>query len=339
MIDTIEALELLVFISQPLTTTFTMTTSSWRLLAISLCLAAVTTFSFGQEEDSDGAAASEECSSSSHASRSSSTTSDGTASCTTWKWDLDSKHKCNVRRISTQELFKEFKVGLPPLYHEPLLIFNENNDYTAPSPFTGCIHSIFEAKSSLENITKSLPENFNVTLSSSNSFSAHRRTIPLIQYLNDTLIKETLPNQLSNESWYLFGETYSDEWQAMMEEFCLPPCQTCTKELSALAFGIGGRGSGVQWHTHGPGFSQSIHGRKHWVLYPPRQKPTYDPDYTSRYWMEEIYMNLDNEKEKPYECTLFPGEMIYFPDNWHHATINLDRYTAFLSTFTTEHGF
>jgi len=319
-----------------------MIASNWRLLGLGLFALA-----FGQESSDD--ASSSECSSSSSSSSSSQQQqqqqhaapaglSSSAASCTAWKWDLDSEHKCNVRRISIQELIKEFKSGLPPLYHEPLLIFNGNNDYTAPSPFTGCTHSVFEAKSSLENITRNLPENFNVTLSSSNSFSAHRRTIPLTQYLNDTLSKETFPNQLSNETWYLFGETYSDDWQQMMAEFCLPPCQTCTKELCALAFGIGGKGSGVQWHTHGPGFSQSIHGRKHWVLYPPHQKPMYDPDYTSRYWMEEIYMNLDDEK-KPYECTLFPGEMIYFPDNWHHATINLDRYTAFLSTFTTEHGF
>ena len=64
---------------------------------------------------------------------------------------------------------------------------------------------------------------------------------------------------------------------------------------SALSFGIGGKGSGVQWHVHGPGFSsESIYGSKHdWVLYPPDQKPTYDePDYTSRHWMEEVYTSL-----------------------------------------------
>ena len=86
------------------------------------------------------------------------------------------------------------------------------------------------------------------------------------------------------------------------------------------------------------------------MLYPPNQKPVYDPDYTSRYWMEETYTKMlgrtkgDGEEEerkgrRPYECTLLPGEMIYFPDKWHHATINLDAFTVFVSTFTTEHGF
>jgi hypothetical protein len=38
-----------------------------------------------------------------------------------------------------------------------------------------------------------------------------------------------------------------------------------------------------------------------------------------------------------YECTLLPGDLLYFPNNWYHATINLDPYTAFVSSFTTEH--
>jgi ribosomal protein L16 Arg81 hydroxylase len=33
-----------------------------------------------------------------------------------------------------------------------------------------------------------------------------------------------------------------------------------------------------------------------------------------------------------------PGDLIYFPDMFWHATINLDPYTVFVSTFTTEHG-
>jgi hypothetical protein len=145
---------------------------------------------------------------------------------------------------------------------------------------------------------------------------------------------ETTPDQLSNETWYLFGETYTKDWKKLLENYTLPPCQTCVKELVALSFGIGNRGSGVQWHSHGPGFSEALHGRKHWVMYP--DKPVYDANQTSRYWMEHSYTSLAPEKH-PYECTLEPGDLIYFPHEWYHATINLDPYTAFVSTFTTEH--
>lgn len=51
--------------------------------------------------------------------------------------------------------------------------------------------------------------------------------------------------------------------------------------------------------------------------------------------METTYWEV---KLKPLECTLNPGDLIYFPDGWHHATINLDVYTVFVSAFTTEHN-
>ena len=53
--------------------------------------------------------------------------------------------------------------------------------------------------------------------------------------------------------------------------------------------------------------------------------------------MEYIYPNVVNQTGL-YECTLDAGDMIYFPDGYYHATINLSPYTAFVSTFTTEHG-
>lgn len=37
--------------------------------------------------------------------------------------------------------------------------------------------------------------------------------------------------------------------------------------------------------------------------------------------------------ESLYECVLEPGEMLYFPDKWMHATLNLDSYNLFVSVF------
>ena len=133
---------------------------------------------------------------------------------------------------------------------------------------------------------------------------------------------------------YFFGETYSNEWRDYLLEYNLPPCETCDRSLSALSFGIGNKGSGVQWHVHGPGFSESLHGRKHWLLYPPSNPPNFNANFTTRHWMEYIYPNLN---DIPWECTVYPGEMIYFPNEWYHAILNLDNYTSFISTFTTEH--
>ena len=214
--------------------------------------------------------------------------------------------------------------------------------------------------------------NFTITLTSSNAFSEHKKQLTLEQYIIETTMKntETLPNQLSNETWYLFGETYEKQWyQLLLQHYVVPKCYTCHNynhsqfhkdHPVSLAFGIGNRGSGVQWHTHGPGFSEAIHGRKHWVLYPPSQESPiqFHKDQSSRQWMEYVNTNLSaqihsTEKKKftqrkidsmgtpssalLYECTIHPGDVIYFPTHWWHATINLDPYTVFVSTFTTEH--
>lgn len=241
-------------------------------------------------------------------------------------WVPEAEHPCTIPKLSVQELKARFGPrGLTSLYPTPIII---------QRGVKGANERFFNM-TSLEGIVDSLPTKFEVTLSSSNSFSAHRRTIPLTQYLEEILeTGETSPDQLSNETWYLFGETYSDEWKQLLKQYQLPPCQTCVASLVALSFGIGNRGSGVQWHVHGPGFAEALWGRKHWVLYPADQMPEFHPDQTSRNWMEYTYPTL---KKRPYECTLNPGELIYFPNMWWHATINLDPYTSFVSTFTTEH--
>ena len=271
---------------------------------------------------------------------------DGTKSCVArsnhsdWRWDPKGQHRCNITRISRTGLHRRFGIsGLPKLYPYPLVIYDVYIDpENEPRRNT-----VFVEKTTFENLPSCFPSDFNVTLSSSSSFSAHRRTIPLVQYLEEITTAnggrgETYPDQLSNETWYLFGETYGDEWKKMFLDYEMPPCSTCEdRELSALAFGVGNIGSGVQWHTHGPGFSEAIHGRKHWILYPPDRRPMYDSDYASRYWMENNYMKIENSDSLPWECTLNPGDLVYFPDQWHHATINLSPYTVFVSTFTTEH--
>ncbi|XP_005391678.1 PREDICTED: jmjC domain-containing protein 8 isoform X2 [Chinchilla lanigera] len=92
-----------------------------------------------------------------------------------------------------------------------------------------------------------------------------------------------------------------------------------------------GAGSGVPFHWHGPGFSEVIYGRKHWFLYPPEKTPEFHPNKTTLTWLRDIYPSLA-PSEKPLECTIQAGEVLYFPDRWWHATLNLDT-TVFISTF------
>jgi hypothetical protein len=41
----------------------------------------------------------------------------------------------------------------------------------------------------------------------------------------------------------------------------------------------------------------------------------------------------NNSKNGLFECVIEPGEYLYFPSGWMHATLNLDSYNAFVSLF------
>ncbi|XP_072733730.1 jmjC domain-containing protein 8 isoform X6 [Ciconia boyciana] len=68
-----------------------------------------------------------------------------------------------------------------------------------------------------------------------------------------------------------------------------------------------------------------------WFLYPPDKTPHFHPNETTLAWLHRTYPTLP-PAERPLECTLRPGEVLYFPDRWWHATLNLDT-SVFISTF------
>ncbi len=87
----------------------------------------------------------------------------------------------------------------------------------------------------------------------------------------------------------------------------------------------------MPFHFHGAGFAETIIGRKRWFLYKPEEEPYFNPDKSTLHWFLEEYANLDFDK-KPLECILEPLDVIYFPDRWWHATLNVDD-VVFISTF------
>jgi len=62
--------------------------------------------------------------------------------------------------------------------------------------------------------------------------------------------------------------------------------------------------------------------------------PGFDPSRTTLQWLEEVYPSL-SPNDRPLECVIAPGEVLYFPNLWYHATLNLN-YTVFMSTFVLE---
>ena len=88
----------------------------------------------------------------------------------------------------------------------------------------------------------------------------------------------------------------------------------------------------VPFHVHGPVWNEVFHGRKRWFVYPPDFRPRFDPDESQLHWAENVYPTLQDH-ELPLECTCEPGEALYLPHDWWHATLNLDPYTCFMATF------
>ncbi|KAM8844974.1 jmjC domain-containing protein 8 [Spinachia spinachia] len=168
-----------------------------------------------------------------------------------------------------------------------------------------------------------------VRLSTANTHSYQKVDVPLREYLDDWL-RPQAADALGSETLYFFGDNNVTEWQRLFDQYEFPP-YLLPDTSRAYSFGIAGPGSGVPFHWHGPGFSEVVYGRKRWFLYPPDQEPHFHPNRSSLSWVTETYPHLP-QGEAPLECTISPGEVLYFPDRWWHATLNLDT-SVFISTF------
>ncbi|NWS35425.1 JMJD8 protein, partial [Polioptila caerulea] len=139
-----------------------------------------------------------------------------------------------------------------------------------------------------------------------------------------------LISRVPPDTLYFFGDNNFTEWGPLFQHYVPPPFRI-PGTSPAYSFGIAGSGSGVPFHWHGPGFSEVIFGRKRWFLYPPDKTPHFHPNETTLAWLQHTYPTLA-PAQRPLECTLRPGEVLYFPDRWWHATLNLDT-SVFISTF------
>jgi len=168
-----------------------------------------------------------------------------------------------------------------------------------------------------------------VTLSAANTHSYDKKKITFKEYCDTHIGPQSLSTP-GNETFYMFGDNNYDEWSDFLTEYNPPP-YTLPKHHPALSFGVAGPGSGVPFHFHGPGFAETIYGRKRWFLTDPDEQPEFHPNKTTLQWLLQDYGRVKDEVTL-YECTIRPGEAIYFPDKWWHATLNIDA-AVFISTF------
>lgn len=222
---------------------------------------------------------------------------------------------CNIPRINAQKVSqKEFLRKYA--YDAPVVIEGGNENWR------------FKGMSRRDRMLADWGDTV-VKLSSANTHSYGTKDVTLREYI-ETMIKPQDPNAPANETFYWFGYNDMEEWKEFFDEYKLPPYEL-PRHSPALSFGLAGPGSGVPFHFHGPGFAETLHGRKRWFLTPHHVQPEFNPNKTTMQWWIEDYKRIAKEIDL-YECTLSPGEIIYFPDRWWHATLNLDT-TVFISTF------
>lgn len=104
---------------------------------------------------------------------------------------------------------------------------------------------------------------------------------------------------------------------------------------------MGGAESGVQFHKHNDGWNLLISGRKSWFLYPPTAmpSPSFPPQYLPiRDWVDTFLSGLRGLSNKsnafPIQCIQQENEVLYVPEGWYHATVNLGNTVAVASQRT-----
>ncbi|CAJ1392835.1 unnamed protein product [Effrenium voratum] len=88
---------------------------------------------------------------------------------------------------------------------------------------------------------------------------------------------------------------------------------------------LGAARSAVGWHSHGASVQMTIFGRKRWFLYPRGQYPWGDGPgggFSLTDWLQLVYPTLP-EEQRPLECVVEAGDVVYVPDGWYHAVVNL----------------
>jgi len=177
-----------------------------------------------------------------------------------------------------------------------------------------------------------------IVLSTANTHSYRKVAKTLREYLDDHLHVQDLAVP-GDETLYWFGDNDHERWAEHFAAYSPPPLIPRSADV-AYSFGVGGPLSGVPLHVHGPGFSETLIGRKRWWLAPPRPKPAFDPNATALEWALSSRSGGGGAPTKGNgdggvdfaACTVAEGEAIYFPDGWWHATLNLDE-TVFISSF------
>jgi hypothetical protein len=97
---------------------------------------------------------------------------------------------------------------------------------------------------------------------------------------------------------------------------------------------IGPTGSGAPPHYHKAAVNTLFYGKKKWFFIPPKHA-TYSSK-SSMAWIEDYQQSGESsDHDFVLDCVQQPGDVIFVPDFWTHATLNLEPSVAVASEFVS----
>lgn len=150
-------------------------------------------------------------------------------------------------------------------------------------------------------------------MSSMKQFKEENHHLPIESYPRPNYIFETIPLK-----------------SPLLKEF--KPPSVLDMEIThinplKMQFYLGPPLSGAPVHFHRNAWNVLIYGQKRWFLYPPN-RAFYSKEHVWDWWRETYRKSPD-----ALECVQYPGDLMFVPDMWGHAVINLREGVGVASEF------
>ena len=112
---------------------------------------------------------------------------------------------------------------------------------------------------------------------------------------------------------------------------------SCGTDLASTQFSLGPVGSGSPPHYHMAAVNTLVYGRKKWTLLPPADA-IYGAMPVREWHAAGGPEALRAEGRQVLECVQQPGDVVYVPDHWGHAVLNVEPSVGFATEVATARG-
>eukprot|EP00933_Yihiella_yeosuensis_P060029 TRINITY_DN6198_c1_g2_i1.p1 TRINITY_DN6198_c1_g2~~TRINITY_DN6198_c1_g2_i1.p1 ORF type:complete len:595 (+),score=93.51 TRINITY_DN6198_c1_g2_i1:96-1880(+) len=133
--------------------------------------------------------------------------------------------------------------------------------------------------------------------------------------------RATIEEHLSSNDprQYIFDVDFGEIYWGIRDQYITPKFLAHSVHAVPIVF-IGTAGSGAGFHNHDQNWLAQVLGRKLFMVSPPGVYPPW-------LYRNPCFMGLKKLPSEVKACILKPGDLIFVPGGWYHATCNLDDVT------------